>query len=169
MNDLNRTSQESLMHRYGPQDREGAFPPGATQPAYGRRHRAGVGANAPPVLSSRSQALAVVAVVISSIALVTALTATWVEVMWWMATVPVSVIAGILSTIALVVRSQGGRRLAVTALVCAIAAVPVAVVMGGLSNRHAVNSQLEKLQIQSELECAKDREMAIKTGFSCPE
>ncbi|TDC02354.1 hypothetical protein E1267_29620 [Nonomuraea longispora] len=64
------------MQRYGPQDQEGAFPPVATQPAHGSR----VDANVPPVLPPRSQALAVIAVVISAIALVTALTATWVEV-----------------------------------------------------------------------------------------
>ncbi|NBE94325.1 hypothetical protein FE391_15865 [Nonomuraea sp. KC401] len=106
---------------------------------------------------------------ISAIALVTALTATWVEVDGWMMAVPVSMVTGVLSIIALAVKRQGGKRLAVTALACAIAALPVAVIMGALSNRHAVNAQLKRIEIYDETECRKDREMAPKIGLSCPE
>ncbi|MFD1546239.1 hypothetical protein [Nonomuraea guangzhouensis] len=126
------------MPPHGSQDQESELP--------GQRHAPYGYANIPPVAVPRGQGLAVTAIVISVIAFVVALTATWIVVGWFLMTVPIALIAIILSIIALVAKRQGGKGLAVCALLIAIAAVPISAVMFKFSNHYAVCATLAGME-----------------------
>ncbi|MEV4020163.1 hypothetical protein AB0J35_57775 [Nonomuraea angiospora] len=146
---------------YAPQGQEPPLPPYSPQPAPAQPYppqQHPYGPPAPAPAPARSQGLAIAALVLGLAALVAAVTPVR------FATIPIALIAAILGVVALVAKSQGGTIPAAIGLACAVAALPVAILLAMAANAQGQNNLRQQQEMQ---DCVSDPDRSAEDMLRC--
>ncbi|GAA4934133.1 lysylphosphatidylglycerol synthetase-like protein (DUF2156 family) [Nonomuraea thailandensis] len=146
---------------YGPQGQEPPLPPyAASQPVPGQLYAPQGHAYSPPAppAPARSQALAIIALVLGVLAILIALTP------FRFAAMPLAVFAAVLAIVALAVKSQGGTAYAAVGLACAAVGLVLAILLAMASTTLEQNNLRQQQQMQ---DCVSDPDRSAEEMLRC--
>lgn len=142
-----QSGHEPPLPSYSPQSA-----PGYLQPPQGYAYASPI----PP--APRSQALAITALVLGAFALVAAVTPAR------FAAIPLALIAAVLALVALIAKRQGGTIPAAIGLACAVAALPVAILLAMATTTQQQNNLRQQQEMQ---DCVSDPDRSAQEMLRC--